>query len=73
MLTSETGNETAGERRWRDGSLEVDLPTLLLGEMFHCNNFIVSQCNPHIVPLLHLKKKLNRKWGNMMETEFKHR
>lgn len=33
----------------------------------------VSQCNPHIVPLLYAKRGLSRKWGNLMETEFKHR
>lgn len=29
------------ERRWRDGSLELDLPTFLLAEMFNCNHFLV--------------------------------
>jgi TAG lipase/steryl ester hydrolase/phospholipase A2/LPA acyltransferase len=63
----------AGERRWRDGSLELDLPTFLLAEMFNCNHFIVSQCNPHIVPLLHFKSTLSHKWGNLLELELRHR
>jgi TAG lipase/steryl ester hydrolase/phospholipase A2/LPA acyltransferase len=60
-------------RRWRDGSLELDLPTFLLAEMFNCNHFIVSQTNPHIVPLLNLKKTMSRKWANLMELELRHR
>lgn len=60
-------------RRWRDGSLELDLPTFLLSEMFNCNHFIVSQTNPHIVPLLNLKKNLSRRWANLLELELRHR
>jgi TAG lipase/steryl ester hydrolase/phospholipase A2/LPA acyltransferase len=26
--------------------------------MFNCNHFLVSQTNPHIVPLLNLKKAI---------------
>ncbi|KAG2494204.1 hypothetical protein HYH03_007562 [Edaphochlamys debaryana] len=61
------------ERRWRDGSLELDLPVQALGEMFNCNHFLVSQTNPHIVPLLNIKKALSRKWANVLEAELKHR
>ncbi|GFR50526.1 hypothetical protein Agub_g12795 [Astrephomene gubernaculifera] len=61
------------ERRWRDGSLELDLPVQALGEMFNCNHFLVSQTNPHIVPLLNLKKAFSRKWANVLEAELKHR
>eukprot|EP00878_Enallax_costatus_P014363 GHUV01015023.1.p1 GENE.GHUV01015023.1~~GHUV01015023.1.p1 ORF type:complete len:539 (+),score=116.66 GHUV01015023.1:555-2171(+) len=60
-------------RRWRDGSLELDLPTFLLSEMFNCNHFIVSQTNPHIAPLLNLKKSLSRRWANLLELELRHR
>lgn len=60
-------------RRWRDGSLELDLPTFLLSEMFNCNHFIVSQTNPHIAPLLNLKKTLSRRWANLLELELRHR
>lgn len=61
------------ERRWRDGSLEEDLPMRGLGEMFNVNYFLVSQTNPHIVPFLNLKKRCNRKLGNLLEAEWKHR
>ena len=61
------------ERRWRDGSLEEDLPMRSLSEMFNVNYFLVSQTNPHIVPALNLKKRFNRKLGNIIETEWKHR
>jgi TAG lipase/steryl ester hydrolase/phospholipase A2/LPA acyltransferase len=53
--------------------LELDLPTFLLSEMFNCNHFIVSQTNPHIVPLLNLKKTLSRRWANLLELELRHR
>uniref|UniRef100_A0A0D9W0K8 PNPLA domain-containing protein n=1 Tax=Leersia perrieri TaxID=77586 RepID=A0A0D9W0K8_9ORYZ len=45
----------ASKRRWRDGSLEMDLPMMQLKELFNVNHFIVSQTNPHISPLLRLK------------------
>ena len=61
------------ERRWRDGSLEEDLPMRSLSEMFNVNYFLVSQTNPHIVPALNLKKRVNRTLGNVVETEWKHR
>ena len=62
-----------GQRRWRDGSLEEDLPMRSLSEMFNVNYFLVSQTNPHIVPVLNLKKRVNRKLGNILEAEWKHR
>lgn len=62
-----------GERRWRDGSLEEDLPMRSLSETFNVNYFLVSQTNPHIVPALNLKKRFNRKLGNLVEYEWKHR
>lgn len=62
-----------GQRRWRDGSLEEDLPMRSLSEMFNVNYFLVSQTNPHIVPVLNLKKRVNRKLGNLLEAEWKHR
>ena len=31
------------QRRWRDGSLEEDLPMRSLSEMFNVNYFLVSQ------------------------------
>jgi hypothetical protein len=41
--------------------------------MFNCNHFIVSQTNPHIAPLLNLKKTLSRRWANLLELELRHR
>jgi TAG lipase/steryl ester hydrolase/phospholipase A2/LPA acyltransferase len=35
-----------GSRRWRDGSVEADLPEAGLGELFHVSLNIVSQTNP---------------------------
>eukprot|EP00798_Chlamydomonas_sp_ICE-L_P007370 gene7370-493_t len=52
-----------------DGSLEIDLPNKALGEMFNCNHFVVSQTNPHIVPLLNLKKALPNMMGDVLQAE----
>ncbi|XP_062214224.1 triacylglycerol lipase SDP1-like [Phragmites australis] len=52
----------ASKRRWRDGSLEMDLPMMRLKELFNVNHFIVSQTNPHISPLLRMKE-LIRAYG----------
>ncbi|XP_010922190.1 triacylglycerol lipase SDP1 [Elaeis guineensis] len=67
-------------RRWRDGSLESDLPMMQLKELFNVNHFIVSQANPHIVPLLRLKELVRAFGGNfaaklahLAEMEVKHR
>jgi hypothetical protein len=35
-------------RRWRDGSLRVDIPESSLHRSFNCNYSIVSQVNPHV-------------------------
>ncbi|PON67418.1 Triacylglycerol lipase [Trema orientale] len=67
-------------RRWRDGSLEIDLPMMQLKELFNVNHFIVSQANPHIAPLLRLKEFWRGLGGNfaaklahLAEMEVKHR
>ncbi|CAA7388788.1 unnamed protein product [Spirodela intermedia] len=67
-------------RRWRDGSLESDLPMIQLKELFSVNHFIVSQANPHIAPLLRLKELVRAyggdfaaKLAHLAEMEVKHR
>ncbi|KAL2923413.1 Triacylglycerol lipase SDP1 [Bienertia sinuspersici] len=67
-------------RRWRDGSLESDLPMMNLKELFNVNHFIVSQANPHISPLLRLKQFVRAYGGSfaaklaqLAEMEVKHR
>jgi len=44
-----------------------------LSEMFNVNYFLVSQANPHVVPILYLKSKLNSVFADVMEQEWKHR
>ncbi|KAL6987231.1 mitogen-activated protein kinase tyrosine protein phosphatase sdp1 [Sarracenia purpurea var. burkii] len=75
-------DETSGScpRRWRDGSLEIDLPMMQLKELFNVNHFIVSQANPHIAPLLRMKEFVRAYGGNfaaklahLVEMEVKHR
>lgn len=65
----------AGEaqRRWRDGSLEEDLPMRGLSELFNVNYFLVSQCNPYLLPIIATKLAAPRVIGNLLEQEFKHR
>ena len=36
--------------------MENDLPMKELSELFNVNYFLVSQTNPHIVPILRVKK-----------------
>jgi TAG lipase / steryl ester hydrolase / phospholipase A2 / LPA acyltransferase len=60
------------QRRWHDGSLENDLPFRQLAEMFNVNHFIVSQTNPHLVPLMTLKKVVPGPIFNMVQAEVKH-
>ena len=68
-------NKSAGEsqRRWRDGSLESDLPMRGLSEMFNVNYFLVSQCNPYLLPIIAAKEAVPRTIGVLVEQEFKHR
>lgn len=69
-----------GKRRWRDGSLESDLPMMQLKELFNVNHFIVSQANPHIAPFLRFKDFVRAyggdfaaKLAHLSEMEVKHR
>ncbi|KAE8713253.1 Triacylglycerol lipase SDP1L [Hibiscus syriacus] len=78
-LDPEEGSSTTA-RRWRDGSLEVDLPMMQLKELFNVNHFIVSQANPHIIPWLRMKEFARAIGGNfaaklahLIEMEVKHR
>ena len=68
-----------GARLWRDGSLENDLPMRGLSELFNVNYFIVSQTNPHIVPILRVKRWFASMGpacavvANFLESEWRHR
>lgn len=44
-----------------------------LSEQFNVNYYIVSQTNPHIVPLMSFRKRLPRTLYVLLESEFKHR
>jgi TAG lipase/steryl ester hydrolase/phospholipase A2/LPA acyltransferase len=60
-------------RKWQDGSIELDLPVTSLTEMFNCNYYIVSQCNPHVISILNIRKMISSNVGQILEAEFKHR
>lgn len=47
-------------KRWVDGTLSSDLPMLRLARLHNVNHYIVSQTNPHIVPLI-AKAELERR------------
>jgi hypothetical protein len=47
--------ENKDELYW-DGSIDQDIPTSGLAEMFNCQFFLTAQCNPHIVPFFHSSK-----------------
>jgi len=65
-------NEPA--RKWRDGSLEHDLPMHRLSEMFNVNFHVVSQVNPHAIPIYHLcQSRPIRLIMKLIGSEVKHR
>lgn len=59
-------------RRWRDGSLEEDLPMRSLSEQFGVNLFITSQCNPYLQPVMWAKSFFPEALWRLVETEGKH-
>jgi Patatin-like phospholipase/Domain of unknown function (DUF3336) len=72
--TSSVALDSSGRmRRWCDGSLEEDLPMKCLGELFGVNYFLVSQCNPWLVPVLSGAGRLPRRLAHLIELEVKHR
>ena len=45
------------EEQWIDGSMQSDLPKRRLSRLQNVNHFIVSQTNPHVLPLLRLSQR----------------
>lgn len=52
VRTHEVVDWEPSTQKWIDGSVDNDIPTVRLAEMFNVNHFIVSQVNPHVVPFL---------------------
>lgn len=52
-----SGDEIAylASESWVDGSIEGDLPKLRLSRLQNVNHFIVSQTNPHVLPIVRAK------------------
>lgn len=44
------------DETYRDGSIDSDIPTSGLSEMFNCRFFLAAQANPHIVPFFYNSK-----------------
>lgn len=66
--------------KWIDGSVENDLPMQRISELFGVNHFIVSQVNPHIIPLMsnHVNKPsaysdILYRVGHLVMAELQHR
>lgn len=51
-----------GSERWVDGSLYADLPKLRLARLHNANHFILSQTNPHVLPILQLSSRGRGVW-----------
>ena len=63
-------------RLFADGSLESDLPMSQMRELFNVNFFLVSQCNPYLVPIMGIRNMLPVKFWFGFEVcilEIKHR
>ena len=78
-ISANEGGKGRKTQRWRDGSLQADLPMEQLSQLFNVNYFIVSQANPHIVPILRIKRWFASlhptfSWiADFIESEWKHR
>lgn len=59
-------------QKWSDGSVESDLPMQRLAELFNVNHFIVSQVNPHVVPVLR-SQRFFPSWCGGLLIELQHR
>lgn len=57
---------------WSDGSIQSDMPSQRIAELFNVNHFIVSQVNPHVVPLMTRNTKIARFLG-VIGSELHHR
>lgn len=53
---------------WIDGSIEADLPFKRISTMFNVTNFIVSQVNPHISPLLKSTTNQRKAYNKIFKT-----
>lgn len=47
-------------KKWTDGTLSSDLPMLRLARLHNVNHYVVSQTNPHIVPLVAAAERQRR-------------
>ena len=53
----------SGSVKWSDGSITADLPMRRLAELFNVNHFIVSQVNPHVLPLVRPFLNIRKRHG----------
>jgi len=56
-----------------DGTITQDIPAARLTELFNCNNFIVSQVNPHLNFVLHLAEESHGRRRSTYAERGKHR
>jgi len=60
-----------GTHEWIDGSLIADIPIDYIRRQYGIKWFLLSQTNPLIVPLLHIKYWLGAPFGNHLENTFR--
>lgn len=60
-----------GTNKWIDGSLIADIPIDYIRNQYGIKWFLLSQTNPLIVPLLHIKYWLGAPFGNHLENTFR--
>lgn len=74
--TGELMTWDAGSNKCIDGSIEGDLPTVRLSELFNVNHFLVSQVNPHVTLFLpqhsHDLQKASGLFNTMVVNELLH-
>lgn len=49
-------------RRWRDGSMDADLPIEQVCQLFNITHTVVSQANPVVLPILHVMRHPLTQW-----------
>ncbi|GMH79748.1 hypothetical protein TrST_g5355 [Triparma strigata] len=52
LPNGEIGSMEVDGVEWIDGSIQADVPFQRVSQLFNVSNFIVSQCNFHVVPFL---------------------
>jgi predicted acylesterase/phospholipase RssA len=73
LVTSVAASGSYLERRFRDGSVDADIPRHALGQLFNVTRIVVSQVNPYLwLPLRLRALPFTAKAAAMVENEMRH-